>query len=153
MYAIVRTGGKQYRVKVGNKIRVELLEKSPGDEFDMREVLFTGGKKSHLGEPLIPNAKVRVLVTRQEGKTKKIRVFKKKRRQGYRKTQGHRQFFTELFVKSITTPDGKSVTAEFKEKSGSKGPGSKIKNHNVSKKKNIQSTKVAKKESEENFSK
>ena len=52
MYAIVRTGGKQYRVKVGNKIRVELLEKSPGDEFDMREVLFTGGKKSHLENPL-----------------------------------------------------------------------------------------------------
>ncbi len=112
MYAIVRTGGKQYKVKAGNRIRVELLEKSPGDEFDMEEVLFVGGKKSYLGEPILSEAKVRVLVVKQEGKAKKILVFKKKRRQGYRKIRGHRQLFTELLVKSITTPDGESVFAQ-----------------------------------------
>ncbi len=116
MYAIIRTGGKQYKVKAGDRIKVELLKKSQGDEFDMEEVLFVGGEKSHLGKPLLSKAKVRVVVTNQEGKAKKIVVFKKKRRQGYRKTQGHRQLFTELFVKSITNPDGESFTAEANKK-------------------------------------
>lgn len=151
MYAIVRTGGKQYRIKAGDKIRVELLEKSPGDEFSLKEILFVGGKKSYLGEPILPEAKVKALVTRQKGKTKKILVFKKKRRKGYRKTQGHRQLFTELFIKSISDPDGESVTAEFKEESGTKSSESKMKNHNPSEKKQNRSTRVTKKGSEENI--
>lgn len=113
MYAVIRTGGKQYKVKAGDLIQVELLEKSLGDEFEMDEVLFVGGKTSHVGEPTVNNAKVTVVVTKSD-RAKKILVFKKKRRQGYRKMQGHRQSFTELFVKSITSPDGESAAAELK---------------------------------------
>ena len=115
MYAVIRTGGKQYKVKAGDLIKVELLEKSLGDEFDMDDVLFVGGKASHIGEPLLAGAKVTVQVIKQD-RAKKILVFKKKRRQGYRKMQGHRQSFTELFVKTILSPDGETVSAELRKK-------------------------------------
>ncbi len=112
MYAVIRTGGKQYKVKAGDIIRVELLEKSQGDEFDMQDVLFVAGStSSFIGEPTVAKAKVTVVVTKQD-KAKKILVFKKKRRQGYSKMRGHRQNYTELFVKSITAPDGQTETAE-----------------------------------------
>jgi large subunit ribosomal protein L21 len=113
MYAIIRAGGKQYKVQAGDTVRVEKLEKNLGDEFDMPEVLLVGGDKTFVGEPLLSNAKVTVVVTRQ-AKAPKIIVFKKKRRQGYRKMQGHRQLFTELFVKSITTPEGQTEKTEKK---------------------------------------
>ena len=115
MYAVIRTGGKQYKVKAGDLIKVDLMEKSQGDEFDMDQVLFVSGKTSHVGEPTVANAKVTVVVTKQD-KDKKVLVFKKKRRKGYRKMQGHRQDYTQLFVKSITTPDGESDSAELKVK-------------------------------------
>lgn len=115
MYAVIRTGGKQYKVKAGDLIQVGLLEKSQGDEFDMNEVLMVSGNASHVGEPTLSDAKVTVQVVRND-KAKKILVFKKKRRKGYRKMQGHRQDFTELFVKSITAPDGENEKAELKKK-------------------------------------
>jgi len=111
MYAIIRAGGKQYKVQPGDTVRVEKLAKNLGEEFDMTEVLMVGGDKTFIGEPLVQNAKVRVVVTRQ-AKAPKVIVFKKKRRQGYRKMQGHRQLFTELFVKSITSPEGKKLESE-----------------------------------------
>jgi large subunit ribosomal protein L21 len=111
MYAIIRAGGKQYKVSAGDTVRVELLEKNLGDIFDLNEVLMVGGDKTFVGAPLVQNAKVTVVVTRQ-GRAAKVIVFKKKRRQGYRRMQGHRQFFTELFVKSITTPEGQTVAAD-----------------------------------------
>ncbi|MCB0377659.1 MAG: 50S ribosomal protein L21 [Bdellovibrionales bacterium] len=111
MYAIVRTGGKQYKVKAGDLIKVEKLEKSLGDEFELDEILFVSGKTNHVGEPTVSNAKVTAVVTQQH-KHKKIIVFKKKRRQGYRKLNGHRQNFTELFIKAITAPDGESVSTD-----------------------------------------
>ena len=107
MYAVIRTGGKQYTVKAGDLIKVEKLEKSLGDEIEMDEVLFVSGKTKHVGEPTVANAKVTAVVTKQD-KNKKIIVFKKKRRQGYRKLNGHRQLYTELFIKAITAPDGES---------------------------------------------
>mgnify|MGYP002713318092 CR=1 FL=1 len=110
MYAVIRTGGKQYKVKAGDLIKVEKLEKSLGDEVEMDEVLFVSGKAKHVGEPTVANAKVTAVVTKQD-KNKKIIVFKKKRRQGYRKLNGHRQLFTELFIKAITAPDGESDSA------------------------------------------
>jgi large subunit ribosomal protein L21 len=113
MYAIIRAGGKQYRVKAGDTVRVEKLEKNLGETFDMSEVLMVGGDKNFVGAPLVKNAKVTVVVTRQ-AKASKIIVFKKKRRQGYRKMQGHRQWFTELFVQSITTPEGQTFNTENK---------------------------------------
>lgn len=105
MYAIIRTGGKQYKVQPGDVVRVEKLNQQLGSEFDLTEIVAVGGENILLGQPLVENAKVTVVVTKQ-AKAAKIIVFKKKRRQGYRRTQGHRQFFTELFVKSITSPDG-----------------------------------------------
>ncbi|MCB0386789.1 MAG: 50S ribosomal protein L21, partial [Bdellovibrionales bacterium] len=107
MYAIIRSGGKQYKVKAGDTLRVEKLEKELGSEFDLDEVLVVSGDKTYVGEPTVQGAKVTVVVTRQT-KAPKVIVFKKKRRQGYRRMRGHRQPFTELFVKSITNPEGQS---------------------------------------------
>ncbi len=111
MYAIIRTGGKQYKVQPGDTVRVEKLQKNLGDKFDITEVLFVGGEKSFIGAPLVQNAKVSVVVT-QQAKAPKIIVFKKKRRQGYRRMQGHRQLFTELFITSITSPEGKKLETD-----------------------------------------
>jgi large subunit ribosomal protein L21 len=111
MYAIIRAGGKQYKVQAGDTVRVEKLEKNLGDTFDYAEVLMVGGDKTFVGQPLVQNAKVTVVVTRQ-AKAPKVIVFKKKRRQGYRRMHGHRQLFTELFVQSITTPEGQKFETE-----------------------------------------
>ena len=105
MFAVIRTGGKQYKVEAGDTVRVEKMEKNLGDTFDLPEVLMVGGDKTFVGAPLVQNAKVTAVVTRQ-AKGAKVIVFKKKRRQGYRRMQGHRQLFTELFIQSITTPEG-----------------------------------------------
>lgn len=106
MYAIIRTGGKQYRVEVGDVVRVEKLQAEPGSELHLTDVLMVGGDTVQVGDPLVKNAKVTVVVTRQ-AKAPKLIVFKKKRRQGYRKMQGHRQLYTEVFVKAIHTAGGK----------------------------------------------
>jgi large subunit ribosomal protein L21 len=111
MYAVIRTGGKQYKVQPGDVLKVEKIEQNLGSEFDLTDVLMVGGEKVHVGQPVLQNAKVTVVVTKQ-ARAPKVIVFKKKRRQGYRKTQGHRQYFTELFVKAITAPDGQTVKAE-----------------------------------------
>ncbi|MAF91272.1 MAG: 50S ribosomal protein L21 [Bdellovibrionota bacterium] len=101
MYAIIKTGGKQYRVSEGDKIKVEQLDQEKGASFDISEVLFVGGDKTQIGKPFVAGATVTVEVARQL-RDKKIRVFKKKRRKGYRKAQGHRQNLTELVVKKIS---------------------------------------------------
>ena len=113
MYAIIRAGGKQYKVQAGDTVRVEKLEKNLGDTFDLAEVLMVGGDKTFVGAPLVQNAVVTVTVTRQ-AKAAKVTVFKKKRRQGYRRMAGHRQLFTELFVESITTPEGTQMKTDKK---------------------------------------
>lgn len=107
MYAIIRTGGKQYTVKPGDIVQVEKLENALGSEFDINDVLLVGGDKVHLGQPVVKDAKVTVVVTKQ-ARTRKVIVFKKKRRHSFRKFKTHKQSFTELFVKSITSPDGKT---------------------------------------------
>ncbi len=112
MFAIIRTGGKQYRVQAGDVVRVQKLEKNPGETFDLTDVLMVGGDKSFIGSAA-KNAKVTVTVVRQDREAK-ITVFKKKRRQGYRRTHGHRQDFTELFVAAITSPDGQTAKADSK---------------------------------------
>lgn len=111
MYAIIRTGGKQYTVRAGDTVRVEKLPRELGSEFLMDEVLFVGGEQVHVGEPTLKDAKVTVVVT-QQAKAPKVIVFKKKRRQGYRRLQGHRQLFTELFVKTIQSPTGEVSEAD-----------------------------------------
>ena len=110
MYAVIRTGGKQYTVRAGDTLKVEKLPRELGAEFTVEEVLLVGGDETHVGEPTLKDAQVTAVVT-QQSKAPKIVVFKKKRRQGYRRTQGHRQLFTELFIKEIKSPDGKKEAA------------------------------------------
>lgn len=105
MYAIIKTGGKQYKVQAGDVLQIEKLDQDLGSEFTIDQVLMIGGDKAHVGTPIVKNAKVTAVVTKQ-ARTKKVIVFKKKRRQGYRKFATHKQDFTEIFVKSITSPDG-----------------------------------------------
>ena len=112
MYAIIKAGGKQYTVKPGDVLRVEKLEAELGAELNLTDVLMVGGDKTFVGSNL-GSAQVTVVVTNQE-RGPKVIIFKKKRRQGYRRTGGHRQPYTELFVKSITNPDGQTVNAEGK---------------------------------------
>lgn len=111
MYAVIRTGGKQYKVQPGDVLKVEKIEQNLGSEFDLTDVLMVGGEKLHVGQPVLQNAKVTVVVTKQ-ARAPKVIVFKKKRRQGYRRTQGHRQYFTELFIKAITAPDGQTAQTD-----------------------------------------
>lgn len=113
MYAIIKTGGKQYRVQPGDVLRVEKMECELGSELELTEVLMVGGDQTIIGSPMIKDAKVTVVVTNLQ-RGPKVIFFKKKRRQGYRRTGGHRQWYTELFVKSITTPDGKSTGSDKK---------------------------------------
>ena len=107
MYAIIKTGGKQYKVQAGDVLQIEKVEQALGSEFKITEILMVGGDKSHVGAPLVKNASVTAVVTKQ-AKTRKVLVFKKKRRQGYRKFATHKQNFTEIFIKSITSPDGQT---------------------------------------------
>jgi large subunit ribosomal protein L21 len=111
MYAIIRTGGKQYKVQPGEVVRVEKIEGELGSEFDLTDILVIGGDKTFVGAPTLDNAKVTAVVTNQ-AKAPKVLVFKKKRRQGYRRMQGHRQPYTEIFIKAITSPEGQTFKAE-----------------------------------------
>ena len=100
MYAVIRAGGKQYKVQAGDIIRVEKLENKLGSEMDITDVLLIGGDATSVGAPLVKGASVTVVVTKQT-KDRKVIIFKKKRRKDYRRTQGHRQDYTTLKVKSI----------------------------------------------------
>ena len=113
MYAIIKTGGKQYKVQAGDVLQVEKIENALGSELAMEEVLMVGGDKTHVGTPTVKNAKVMAVVTKQ-ARTMKVIVFKKKRRQGYRRFGTHKQNFTEIFISSITSPDGQTVKADTK---------------------------------------
>jgi large subunit ribosomal protein L21 len=100
-YAVIRTGGKQYRVAPGDVIRVEKLAGDPGAEVEFTEVLMTeDGGSVRVGTPLLSGVRVTGQVL-QQGKAKKVLVFKKKRRKNYRRHQGHRQQFTAVRVTQI----------------------------------------------------
>ena len=101
MYAVIKTGGKQYRVSEGDKLRVEKLPGDVGAEVTLSEVLFVGGEKVAVGKPLVAGAKVKAKILAQ-GRDKKIIVFKFRRRKNYRRKAGHRQPYTELLIGSIT---------------------------------------------------
>ena len=101
MYAIIETGGKQYRVSVGDKIRVEKLEQPTGETVELDKVLLIAGDSGvQIGQPYVPSAKVVGQVIDQD-RAKKIIGFKYKKRKKYRKTWGHRQYYTELEIKEI----------------------------------------------------
>jgi large subunit ribosomal protein L21 len=102
MYAIIKTGGKQYRVSEGQSVRVEKLEGDPGDAVTLAEVLLVGGDgQTRIGTPRVEGASVTAEIVAQD-RAKKIVVFKKKRRKGYHKKQGHRQAYTELKITGIS---------------------------------------------------
>jgi large subunit ribosomal protein L21 len=101
MYAVIRTGGKQVRVEPGERVRVEKLAGDPGAEIQLGDVLLVGDDDSvTVGTPVVDGASVRGTITAQ-ARHPKIRVFKMKRRKGYRRMQGHRQDYTEVRVDSI----------------------------------------------------
>lgn len=114
MYAIIRSGGKQYKVQAGDVLRIEKVEADLGTELDLTDVLAIGGDQMLVGEPTVKNAKVTVVVTNHR-KAPRVIIFKKRRRQGYRRLTGHRQPYTEIFVKAISSPVG-TVTAQDKAK-------------------------------------
>ena len=101
MYAVIKTGGKQYKVAPGDTLKVELLEGAKGDTLELSEVLLVENDGSiTVGKPTVAGAKVMAEVVSQ-GRGKKILVFKHKRRKSYRKMNGHRQSFTELKIINI----------------------------------------------------
>lgn len=101
MYAVVKTGGKQYKVQKDDVIRVEKLDAEAGKSVTLDEVLMVNdGKKSTIGAPLVSGAKVTAEVLEQT-RGEKVIVFKKKRRQNYRRKKGHRQDLTVLRIKDI----------------------------------------------------
>ncbi|NBT34192.1 MAG: 50S ribosomal protein L21 [Betaproteobacteria bacterium] len=111
MYAVIRTGGKQYRVAPGERLRVETLVAEPGQEVVLSDVLAMGeGESLQMGSPMLSGASVKALVT-QHGRGEKVRIFKHRRRKHYAKTQGHRQNFTEIEIRSLVRPDGTEVHA------------------------------------------
>ena len=101
MYAVFKTGGKQYKVAQGDRLRVEKLPASVGDTVTFDEVLLVGGDAIKIGAPLVAGAKVEAKVVAQE-REKKIIVFKFRRRKNYRRKNGHRQPFTALEITGIT---------------------------------------------------
>lgn len=104
MFAIVETGGKQYKVAKGSVLRVEKLDVAVGEEVLLDRVLLVECDDQFIvGTPFVPGAQVAAQV-RGQGKARKIIVFKYKPKKNYRRKQGHRQMFTELVVNEITCP-------------------------------------------------
>jgi len=101
MYAVIKTGGKQYRVAAGEKIKVEQIAAEVGQEVVLDQVLAVGsGAELKVGSPLVTGASVKATVL-AHGKHAKVRIFKMRRRKHYQKHQGHRQQFTELHITAI----------------------------------------------------
>jgi large subunit ribosomal protein L21 len=100
MYAVIRTGGKQYRVSEGDRLRVEKLPGQVGETLQFDQVLMLGGDKVSIGKPLVAGAKVAAQIVAQD-RAKKIIVYKFRRRKNYRRKQGHRQAYTEVRVTGI----------------------------------------------------
>ncbi len=115
MYAVVKTGGKQYKVAPGDILKVEKLEGIAGDTVDLSQVLMIGeGDKISVGAPLLEKAIVRTTILEQK-RARKIIVFKMRRRQGYRRKHGHRQPITVLRIEQISA-DGKLSAAPAPQK-------------------------------------
>ncbi|MCB1836578.1 MAG: 50S ribosomal protein L21 [Alcanivoracaceae bacterium] len=101
MYAVIKTGGKQYRVEEGDTLKIEKLEVGTGESIDFDEVLLVAdGDKITVGQPLVSGAKVTAEVVEQ-GRHDKVRIIKFRRRKHHRKQQGHRQWFTAVKITGI----------------------------------------------------
>ena len=101
MYAVIKTGGKQYKVAAGEKLKIEQIPADVGSEITLDQVLAVGvGESLKFGEPLVSGAAVKATVLSQ-GRHDKVKIFKMRRRKHYQKRQGHRQNFTEILINSI----------------------------------------------------
>ena len=101
MYAVVKTGGKQYRVAAGEKLKVEQIPADVGAEITLDQILMVGeGDSVKIGAPLVAGASVKATVLAQ-GRHDKVKIFKMRRRKHYQKHQGHRQNYTELRIDAI----------------------------------------------------
>jgi large subunit ribosomal protein L21 len=98
--AVIRTGGKQYRVSEGDTLAVELLAGNPGDDVEFSDVLFLGGDSPKIGKPLVSGAKVTGKILAHD-RGERLVVFKFKRRKRYKRKNGHRQHFTSVQITSI----------------------------------------------------
>ncbi len=106
MYAIIRSGGKQYRAEVGATIDVDRLPNEVGDVLDITDVLLVAnGEDTAIGQPNVPGASVSATVVEQF-RGKKIIVYKYRQRTSYRRKQGHRQYYTRLRIDDISVPQG-----------------------------------------------
>ena len=117
MRAIVKAGGHQYHVRSGQFLRLEVRPAKPGDKWSCTEIvaLQNGQGKWEFGEPYVKGAEVLGKVMRL-GKKRKVLVFKKKRRKGYTRTQGHRQKFTEIYIENLVAPSGEEDKKPLKSK-------------------------------------
>jgi large subunit ribosomal protein L21 len=109
MYAVVLTGGKQYRVTAGDTIQVEKLEGNAGDTVKFDQILSLSGDRALIGAPTVAGALVEAQIVAQ-GKADKVLIFKKKRRHNYKRKNGHRQRFTQLFITGVSL-EGKSLAS------------------------------------------
>ena len=101
MYAVIKTGGKQYRVSAGQKLKVEQIPAEVGAEITLDQVLMVGeGESVKVGAPLVEGASVKCTVV-SHGRHDKVKIFKMRRRKHYQKHQGHRQNYTELRIDTI----------------------------------------------------
>ena len=120
MFAIINIAGKQFRVEEGDQIKVPHLSTDAGKSLAFDKVLLINdGKKVQLGSPLLSNASISSTVV-EHGRSKKIRIFKKKRRKGYRRNNGHRQNYSLIKIDSISTTSKKKSTKKTKEKTSKK---------------------------------
>jgi large subunit ribosomal protein L21 len=102
MYAVIKTGGKQYKVAAGEKLKIEQIPADIGSEITLDQVLAVGaGDTIQFGAPLVSGAKVQATVV-AHGRHDKVKIFKMRRRKHYQKRQGHRQNYTELQIVSIS---------------------------------------------------
>jgi len=101
MYAVIKTGGKQYRVTAGEKLKIEQIPADVGSQITLDQVLMVGeGESVKVGNPLVAGATVTATVV-SHGRGEKVRIFKLRRRKHYQRTQGHRQNYTEIRVDAI----------------------------------------------------
>ena len=120
MFAIINIAGKQFRVEEGDQIKVPHLSTDAGKSLAFDKVLLVNdGKKVQLGSPLLSNASISATVV-EHGRGRKIRIFKKKRRKGYQRNNGHRQNYSLIKIDSISTTSKKKSTKKTKEKTSKK---------------------------------
>jgi large subunit ribosomal protein L21 len=113
MYAVILTGGKQYRVTAGDTIQVEKLAGNPGDSIKIEQIMALSGDKTLIGTPHVSGALVEATIVAQ-GKGDKVLIFKKKRRHNYRRLNGHRQHLTTLYITNVALGGNSLAKSDYK---------------------------------------